>query len=62
MGAFQKLHASRVSTEQLRCMEERYYFDGTNLQIYVKTNDLAFFEAKNELVFECKRTQIEAKK
>ena len=32
------------------------------LKDLLKTNDLAFFEAKNELVFECKRTQIEAKK
>src|SRR5208337_4313331 len=28
----------------------------------VQTRDLAFSNAKNELVFECKRTQIKAKK
>jgi hypothetical protein len=38
------------------------FFWRNKLSDLLKTKDLSFLEAKNKLVFECKQSQIKAKK
>jgi hypothetical protein len=45
--------------EKARKLGKKMFFDETNSQISLKTKDLNFQSAQNELVFEGKRTPIE---
>jgi hypothetical protein len=41
---------------------QKMLFRGNELSYLLQTNDLTFFGAKNELVFECKKGQTNSKK